>query len=280
MLTNTQNSQLYSGNNVTTEFDVPFPVFDTQHLQVFLVQDQTHTLQTLQKHYTFSPTQNGGTVQFHTPPTTQQNVLLFRDTPAVQTTSLTQSSTVKAKDYEKILDQITAALQDATLQNVSASLNNTPPDATPSLQLSLDKRQIHLTLNLPQYPVSLYSLVLNDKTLSLSVQSSKTPQTPQNLSLELPFTTRQDLQDALLPTPTPDDNLKVLTVIDATPSWQYPTPTSTSPSPESEPSVPTSSLTLTQLSTLLNSIPRSNQLQAGDEIIVRLGRTLYLKTIV
>lgn len=104
----------YAGNGATTSFAVPYKVFATSDLLVYLRDDTTkvETLQTLTTHYSVSGTLPGTpNVIFVAAPATGKTVIIYRDITVDQGTDLIGSGAFAADTVEQTLDEITAMIQ-------------------------------------------------------------------------------------------------------------------------------------------------------------------------
>ncbi len=121
--TETSRMALQSGNDSSTTFTFDFPITDTSDMAVYIRTTSTgvEVLQAETTDYALSATNNdyssGGTVTFVTAPATGESVLLIRDTPMTQDTTLSDTGVLRLAALEDAFDKLTKLVQENNEQN-------------------------------------------------------------------------------------------------------------------------------------------------------------------
>lgn len=112
MISTTTQRIVYSGNDVTVNFAVPFRYDDKSWLKVYL----GGTLQTEGTHYTLTTAgqDNGGTLTFLTAPVSgTDNIVIFRATPIVNVEQLPSEGPFASITLERLMiDRLVMMIQD------------------------------------------------------------------------------------------------------------------------------------------------------------------------
>lgn len=127
-VSNTYVKQIYSGNDVTTTFAIPFSLYDNAQIKVILVSSTgVETVQTLTTHYTIVSTN----VEMVTAPATGEKLVVLRASPLTQTTDYIANGPFYAEDHEAALDKLMMQVQEldermdrAPKYKVSSTIDN------------------------------------------------------------------------------------------------------------------------------------------------------------
>ncbi len=116
-VTNTfTDSELYTGNGVTTAFSTRFLYAAKSEVLVYKITIATgvETLQEITTHYTLSAAGTGspGTVTMLIAPTSAFYIKIVRETPRTQTTDYVEATKFPAATHEAALDKLTRLIQE------------------------------------------------------------------------------------------------------------------------------------------------------------------------
>ena len=129
-ISTTINKVSYSGNGATTTFAYTFKVFSATDLKVYIRDASgTETLQTITTHYTVSNVGNasGGNVDFVTPPSGTDKVIIQRVLPLTQTFDYVLNDPFPSDSHEDGLDKLTLQIQQVQEEvdrSIKASVTN------------------------------------------------------------------------------------------------------------------------------------------------------------
>lgn len=108
--------KVYSGDGSTTSFSFPYPFQDATDFDVYLVdEDGAESLQAFVTDYDVTTTNpdysDGGFIEFVTAPTADDTVVIIRNVPSTQDTSLTNNASYQSSVLETALDKIVLMVQ-------------------------------------------------------------------------------------------------------------------------------------------------------------------------
>ena len=139
-ISTTINKVSYSGNGATTTFAYTFKVFSGTDLKVYIRDASgTETLQTITTHYTVSNVGNasGGNVDFVTPPSGTDKVIIQRVLPLTQTFDYVLNDPFPSDSHEDGLDKLTLQIQQVQ-EEVDRSIKASVTNEITSTEFTID----------------------------------------------------------------------------------------------------------------------------------------------
>lgn len=139
-ISTTINKVSYSGNGATTTFAYTFKVFAATDLKVYIRDASgTETLQTITTHYTVSNVGNasGGNVDFVTPPSGTDKVIIQRVLPLTQTFDYVLNDPFPSDSHEDGLDKLTLQIQQVQ-EEVDRSIKASVTNEITSTEFTID----------------------------------------------------------------------------------------------------------------------------------------------